>query len=151
MASYHGRDMMGVSQRKKLIRNIKKCIQAHLSTNGIKKKDVFLVGSGCSGVAMASVLSHSLGVRWGFIRKKNDTIHHPSIDGKETKEHKSTDYTIFVDDFVSHGVTARYVYENLPFHAVAVGHCGSCSDVNWISRQVDLPGVAVITPPGGEG
>ena len=153
MASYHGKDMMGVGARKKLIRNLKRCIQEHLTSKGIKKQNVFLVGSGCSGVAMASVLSYQLGVRWGFIRKKNDTDNHSfSPTRAETREYRDNDYVIFVDDFVSYGNTARYVYKFMKFDAVAVGHCGLSASVDgikkWIALDADLD---IITPPKGEG
>lgn len=152
MASYHGSDMAGVGQRRRLIRNLKKCVQEHLARKGIKKQNVFLVGSGCSGVAMASVLNYQLGVRWGFIRKMNDTDNHSWNGNKETTLHKDGDYVIFVDDFVSCGNTARYVYGFMKFNAVAVGHCGSCANVNGIKKWMDLDAnVDIITPPKGEG
>lgn len=153
MASYHGSDMAGVGPRRRLIRNLKKCVQEHLASKGIKKQNVFLVGSGCSGVAMASVLSYQLGVRWGFIRKLNDIDNHSfSSTRAEAREHKDNDYVIFVDDFVSCGNTARYVYGFMKFDAVAVGHCGSCASVDGIKKWIDLGAdVDIITPPKGEG
>lgn len=151
MASYHGSDMAGVGPRMRLIGNLKKCIQEHLASKGIKKQNVFLVGSGCSGVAMASVLSYQLGVRWGFIRKMTDTDNHSWNGNKETTLHKDGDYVIFVDDFVSFGKTARYVFSNMLFDAVAVGH-GSCSSVDSIKKWMDLGAdIDIITPPKGEG
>lgn len=150
MASYHGEDMMGVGKRKRFMLSMKKAIMKHLADNGIKKQRVFLVGTGCSGVAMASTLSYMLGVRWGFIRKKGDTNNHSLGTVNEIRMHNMRDYTIAVDDFVSGGTTARTLYESFRYDALAVGHSGYCKTKEAIYNTVNLPDIEVITPPRGD-
>lgn len=150
MASYHGEDMMGVGRRKRFMLSMKKAIMEHLAYNGIKRQRVFLVGTGCSGVAMASTLSYMLGVRWGFVRKKEDTNNHSWGTVNETRMHKMRDYTIAVDDFVSGGTTARTLYESFRYDALAVGHSGTCKTKEAIYNAVNLCSIEIITPPIGE-
>lgn len=149
MASYHGEDVMGVGRRKRFMLSMKKAIMEHLAYNGIKRQRVFLVGTGCSGVAMASTLSYMLGVRWGFVRKKEDTNNHSWGTVNETRVHKMGDYIIAVDDFVSGGFTARTLYESFKYNALAVGHSGTCDTEDRIYNTVDLPDIEIITPPTG--
>lgn len=150
MASYHGEDMMGVGKRKRFMLSMKKAIMEHLADNGIKKQRVFLVGTGCSGVAMASTLSYMLGVRWGFVRKKEDTNNHSLGTVNETRMHMPRDYVIAVDDFVSGGFTARTLYDAFKYDALAVGHSGTCKTKGAIYNTVNLDNIDIITPPQGE-
>jgi len=150
MASYHGNDAMGVGARKRLLGSMKKAIALHLATKHIKKQRVFLVGIGCSGVAMASVLSYMLGVRWGLVRKDNDTNNHSWNSGMETQLLRANDYIIAVDDFVSAGETARNLHKRIKYDALAVGHSGLCNTEERISATVVIDGISIITPPKGE-
>lgn len=150
MASYHGEDTMGVGKRKRFMSSMKKAIMKHLTNKGIKKQHVFLIGTGCSGVAMASTLSYMLGVRWGFVRKKEDTNNHSWGFTNEIGMRHDGDFVIAVDDFVSGGHTARTLYESCMYDALAVGHSGCCKTKEVIYNTVNLRDIEIITPPIGD-
>lgn len=145
MSTYHGDDMLGVTPRKKLLLGMSSRIIRHLKKNKIAKRNLYLVGSGLSGVALASALGYIIGCRWGFIRKKSDRDNH-GADGREMS--KVSDYIIAVDDFVVSGKTIRRIAGEIEIDAV-------CVDVDFrgqgpyeVYKSIGIDGLCIIMPTG---
>ena len=145
MSSYHGDDMLGVEPRRELLESIRDAILKHLDREKVNIEDLYLVGSGISGVAMASVLSYMLRCRWGFVRKPTDIDNHGNDGGSSALE---DDYIIAVDDFVYSGDTMRRIAQDIEIDAVAVDSIHNKERAKWVHNVLVLhmPDIKVITP-----
>lgn len=143
MSSYHGDDMLGVDARRELLESLRVAILSHLDREKVNIEDLYLVGSGISGVAMASVLSYMLKCRWGFVRKYTDIDNHGN-NGRGSACWE--DYIIAVDDFVHSGDTMRRIAQDIEIDAVAVDSIHKKERAKWVYRMICMPSIKVITP-----
>lgn len=118
-SSYHGATISGIGERNQFVSEMSDALKAWAHLKDIEMENIALVGTGISGVALASVISFHCGTSCAFIRKETDTKNHDygrrrlcgipprlrELSGEE-KIH-----AVLVDDFAESGTTLKKASE----------------------------------------
>jgi len=116
-SSYHGATISGIGERNQFVSEMSDALKAWAHLKDIEMENIALVGTGISGVALASVISFHCGTSCAFIRKETDTKNHgrrrlcgiPPRARDLSGEEKI--HTVLVDDFAESGTTLKKASE----------------------------------------